>query len=156
MVIMLKDLNEGQNYDNNLIKEMVYEIKKNNEPIVAPYTIKNYEKKLFNIQIRRNKDNLLASYYGYFHNGIFIILNNNKEIVQIINLLLDKNISCTLVPHSYKICFTSLQNKIIIIFNMGNTIEFQKSLFFEIYIPNIQIMNNINKYFQDKRGAKKK
>ena len=156
MVIMLKDLNEGQNYDNNLIKEMVYEIKKNNEPIVAPYTIKNYEKKLFNIQIRRSKDNLLASYYGYFHNGIFIILNNNKEIVQIINLLLDKNISCTLIPHSYKICFTSLQNKIIIIINMGNTIEFQKSLFYEIYIPNIQIMNNINKYFQDKRGAKKK
>ena len=28
MVIMLKDLNEGKNYDDKLIKEAVYEIKK--------------------------------------------------------------------------------------------------------------------------------
>ena len=156
MVIMLKDLNEGKNYDNNLIKEAVYEIKKNSEPIAVPYIHNDYDKKLFNIQIRRSKDNILSSYYGYFHNGFFIILNNKKEIVKIINLQSDKNISCTLIPHSNKICFTSLQNKIIKIINMGNTIEFEKSLFFEVYISNNHIMNNINKYYQDKRGSKKK
>jgi len=156
MVIMLKDLNEGKNYDNNLIKEAVYEIKKNSEPIAVPYIHNDYDKKLFNMQIRRSKDNILSSYYGYFHNGFFIILNNKKEIVKIINLQSDKNISCTLIPHSNKICFTSLQNKIIKIINMGNTIEFEKSLFFEVYISNNHIMNNINKYYQDKRGSKKK
>ena len=156
MVIMLKGLNEGKNYNNNLIEEAVYEIIKNNEPIVAPQIINNYEKNLFNLQIRRSKDNLLASYYGYFQNGILYILNNKRGIVQIISFQLDKKISCTLIPHSYKICFTSLQNKIIEINNIGNTIEFQKLLFFEIYIHNNQIMNNINKYFQDKRGSKKK
>ena len=156
MVIMLKDLNEGKNYDNNLIKEAVYEIKKNSEPIAVPYIHNDYDKKLFNMQIRRSKDNILSSYYGYFHNGFFIILNNKKEIVKIINLESDKNISCTVIPHSNKICFTSLQNKIIKIINMGNTIEFEKSLFFEVYISNNHIMNNINKYYQDKRGSKKK
>ena len=156
MIIMLKDLNEGKNFDDKLIKEAIYEIKKNNEPVVTPDIMNNYEKKLFNIQFRRSKDNILSSYYGYFYNGIFIILNNKKEIVEIINLQLDKNISCTLIPHSYKICFTSLQNKIFEIINLGNSLEIQKSLFFEIYIPNTQIINYINKYFQDKRSFKNK
>ena len=156
MIIMLKGLNEGKNYNNNLIEEAVYEIIKNNEPIVVPYIINNYEKKVFNLQIRRSKDNLLVSNYGYFQNGILYILNSKREILQIINFQLDKNISCTLIPHSYKICFTSLQNKIIEINNTGNTIEFKKLLFFEVYIHNSQIMNNINIYFQEKRSTKKK
>ena len=154
MIIMLKDLNEGNNYDNDLIKETVYEIIKNNEPIAVPYTINNYEKNLFNVKLRRNKDNILTSYYGYFHDGILIILNNKKEIIEIINLQLDSNISCTLILNSYKLCFTSLQNKIVQIINVENIIEFHKLLFFEIYIPDNQIMNNINKYFQNKRSSK--
>ena len=154
MIIMLKDLNEGNNYDNDLIKETVYEIIKNNEPIAVPYTINNYEKNLFNVKLRRNKDNILTSYYGYFHDGILIILNNKKEIIEIINLQLDSNISCTLIVNSYKLCFTSLQNKIVQIINVENIIEFHKLLFFEIYIPDNQIMNNINKYFQNKRSSK--
>ena len=154
MIIMLKDLNEGNNYDNDLIKETVYEIIKNNEPIAVPYTINNYEKNLFNVKLRRNKDNILTSYYGYFHDGILIILNNKKEIIEIINLQLDSNISCTLILNSYKLCFTSLQNKIVQIINVENIIEFHKLLFFEIYIPDNQIMNNINKYFQNKRSNK--
>jgi hypothetical protein len=156
MVIMLKDLNEGKNYDNKLIKEAVYEIKKNNEPIILPFIINNYEQNLFSIQFRRNKDNILSSFNAYFYNGIFIVLNKKKEIEQIINLQLDPNISCTIIQHSSKICFTSLQNKIVIIINLGNNIEFQKSLFFEMYIQNGHIMNSINKYFQNKRGNKKK
>ena len=156
MIIMLKDLNEGKNFDNNLIKEAVNQIKINNEPIASPYINTNYDKNIFNIKLRRNKDNILSCYYGYFHNGIFIILNNKKEIIRIINLQLDKNISCTLTPNSYKFCFTSLQNKIVEMIYIQNTIEFRKSLFFEIYIPNTQIMNNINKYFQDQRVLKKK
>ena len=156
MVIMLKDLNEGKNFDNNLIREAVDQIKKNNEPIVAPYINNNYEKNIFNIKIRRNKDNILSCYYGYFHNGIFIILNNKKEIIRIINLQLDKNISCALTPHSNKFCFTSLQNKIVEIIYMENTLEFRKLLFFEIYIQNSLIMNKINKYFQDQRVPKRK
>ena len=152
MIIMLKDLNEGNNYDNSLIKEAINEIKKNNEPVVTPYMINNYDKKLFSLQFRRSKDNILSSYYGYFYNGVFIILNNKKEIMELINLQLDKNLSCKLIPHSCKICFTSLQNKIIEIINIGNTMEFKKSLFFEIYISNNIILNNINKYFQKKRG----
>ena len=154
MIIMLKDLNEGNNYDNDLIKETVYEIIKNNEPIAVPYTINNYEKNLFNVKLRRNKDNILTSYYGYFHDGILIILNNKKEIIEIINLQLDSNISCTLIVNSYKLFFTSLQNKIVQIINVENIIEFHKLLFFEIYIPDNQIMNNINKYFQNKRSSK--
>ena len=155
MIIMLKNLNEGKNYDDKLIKEAIYEIKKNNEPIVVPSIINNYEQNLFNIQIRRNKDNILSSFNAYFYNGIFIVLNKKKEIEQIINLQLDPNISCTIIQHSSKICFTSLQNKIVIIINMGYNIEFQKSLFVEIHIQNSHIMNNINKYFQNKRGARK-
>ena len=154
MIIMLKDLNEGNNYNNDLIKETVYEIVKNIEPIVVPYIINNYEKGLFNVKLRRNKDNILTLYYGYFHEGILIILNNKKEIIEIIIFLLDKNISCTLIPHSCKICFTSLQNKIVEIINIGNVIEFQRLLFFEIYIPDNQILNKINKYFQNKRGVR--
>ena len=155
MVIMLKDLNEGKNYDNKLIKEAINEIKRNNEPIVVPLIINNYEQNLFSIQFRRNKDNILSSFNAYFYNGIFIVLNKKKEIEQIINLQLDPNISCTIIQHSSKICFTSLQNKIVIIINLGYNIEFQKSLFFEVYIQNNHIMNSINKYFQDKRGKKK-
>jgi len=155
MIIMLKDLNEGKNYDDKLIKEAIYEIKKNNEPIVVPFIINNYEQNLFNIQIRRNKDNILSSFNAYFYNGIFIVLNKKKEIEQIINLQLDPNISCTIIQHSSKICFTSLQNKIVIIINMGYNIEFQKLLFFEMHIQNSHIMNNINKYFQNKRGTRK-
>ena len=150
-IIMIKNLNEGKNYENDLIIEAINEIKKNKEPITFLHDSVNYEKKLFNIQIRRIKDNVLMSCLGYFDNGIFIVFNNKKEIVQIINLQLDKNISCNIVSHSHKICFTSLQNKIVEIINIGNTLEYQKSLFFEVYIQNNKIMNDINKYFQDKR-----
>lgn len=155
MVIMLKDLNEGKNYDDKLIKEAVCEIKNNNELIVVPFILNNYEQNLFNVQFRRNKDNILSSFSAYFYNGIFIILNKKKEIEQIINLQLDPNISCTIIQHSSKICFTSLQNKIVIIINLGYNIKFQKSLFFEMYVENNHIMNKINKYFQNKRGFKK-
>ena len=150
-IIMIKNLNEGKNYENDLIIEAINEIKKNKEPITFLHDSVNYEKKLFNIQIRRIKDNVLMSCLGYFDNGIFIVFNNKKEIVQIINLQLDKNISCNIVSHSHKICFTSLQNKIVEIINIGNTLEYQKSLFFEVYIQNNKMMNDINKYFQDKR-----
>ena len=108
------------------------------------------KKKLFNVQIRRINDNILINGYGYFNNGIFIIFNNKKEVIQIINLQIDKNISLNIISHSNKICFTSLKSKIFEIINKGSTIEFQKSLFFEIYIQNNKIINDINKYFIDK------
>lgn len=154
MILMLRYLNEGENYDNNLIKESVSEIKKNDITITNSNKSYDYSKKLINVQLRRDKDNVLTSYNCYFYNGIFIILNAKKEIIQLINLQLDNNISCTLIPHSYKICFTSLQNNIIEIINKGTSIVFQKSLFFEIYIPNVNIMNSINKYFDDKKRYK--
>ena len=109
------------------------------------------KKKIFDIQLRRNKDNILLSGFGYFKNGIFFIFSNKKEVIQIINLNLDKNISYDIKSHSHKICFTSLQNKIVEIINMGKTIEFLKNLFFEVYIQDINILNDINLYFQDKR-----
>ena len=152
MLIMLKNLNEGKNYDNILIKESIKEIKKNNEPIIIVDNNINYEKKLFNIQMRINKDNKLMTGFGYFKNGIFIVFNNKKEIIYIFNLQIDKNISCNIVQHFHKICFTSLQNKIVEIINKGNTLEFQKTIFFEVYIQNNNIINDINKFFQDKRN----
>ena len=151
MIIMLKNLNEGKNYSNDLIIEAINEIKKNKVQIIIPSEIIDYEKKLFNVQVRRNKDNILINCYGYFFNGIFILFNNKKEIIQIINLQLDKNISCNIVTYSHKICFTSLENKIIEIINIGNTINFKKSLFFEIYIQNKKILEDINKYFKNKK-----
>ena len=151
MIIMLKNLNEGNNYENDLIIEAINEIKKNKEPIIISHDIIDYEKKLFSAQIRRSKDNILMPCFGYFNNGIFIIFNNKKEIVQIINLQFDKNISCNLVHRSNKICFTSLQNKIVEIINMGNILEFQKTLFFEIFIKETKNLNDINKFLQDKR-----
>jgi len=154
-IIMIKNLNEGKNYENDLIIEAINEIKKNKEPITVLHDNVNYEKKLFNIQIRRIKDNVLMTCFGYFNNGILFAFNNKKEVIQIINLQIDKNISCNIASHSHKICFTSLQNKIVEIINMGNTLEYQKSLFFEVYIQDNKIMNDINKYFQDKRYNKK-
>ena len=151
-IIMIKNLNEGKNYENDLVIEAINEIKRNKEPIIIYNDIIDYEKKLFNIQIRRKKDNILIPCYGYFNNGIFIIFNNKKEVVKSINLQLDKNISCNLVSHSHIICFTSLQNKIIEIDNIGNTLEFKKTLFFELYIQNNKIINDINNYFKDKRN----
>ena len=102
--------------------------------------------------MRINKDNKLISGFGYFKNGIFIVFNNKKEIIYIFNLQIDKNISCNIVQHFHKICFTSLQNKIVEIINKGNTLEFQKTIFFEVYIQNNNIINDINKFFQDKRN----
>ena len=154
MIIMIKNLNEGENYDNDLIIEAINEIKKNKEPIVVLHDEVDYDKKLFNIQIRRNKDNILMPCYGYFNNGIFIIFNNKKEIIKIINLQLDKNITYNLVSLSNKICFTSLQNKIVEINNIGNKIQFQKSLFFEVFIQDKNYLSYINKYYQDKRNNK--
>ena len=151
-IIMLKNLNEGKNYENDLIIEAINEIKKNREPIIVPHNIVNYDKKLFNIQIRRIKDNILMPCLCYFNNGIFIIFNNKKEVVQIINLQLDKNISYNIVSHTHKICFTSLTNKIVEIINMGNILKFQNTLFFEIYIQSNEIMNNINQYFKNKKN----
>ena len=150
MIIMLRYLNEGKNYENDLLIEAINEIKKNKVPIILPSEIIDYEKKLFNVQIRRINDNILINGYGYFNNGIFIIFNNKKEVIQIINLQIDKNISLNIISHSNKICFTSLKSKIFEIINKGSTIEFQKSLFFEIYIQNNKIINDINKYFIDK------
>ena len=150
MIIMLRYLNEGKNYENDLLIEAINEIKKNKVPIILPSEIIDYEKKLFNVQIRRRNDNILINGYGYFNNGIFIVLNNKKEVIQIINLQIDKNISLNIIPHSNKICFTSLKNKIFEIINKGTTIEFQKTLFFEVYIQNNKIINDINKYFIDK------
>ena len=151
-IIMLKNLNEGKNYENELIIEAINEIKKNREPIIVPHNIVNYDKKLFNVQIRRIKDNILMSCLCYFNNGIFIIFNNKKEVVQIINLQLDKNISYNIDSHTHKICFTSLANKIVEIINMGNILKFQNTLFFEIYIQSNEIMNNINQYFKNKKN----
>ena len=150
MIIMLKNLNEGNNFEIDLLIDAIKEIKKNKEPIISHEVI-NYEKKIFDIQLRRNKDNILLSGFGYFKNGIFFIFSNKKEVIQIINLNLDKNISCDIKSHSHKICFTSLQNKIVEIINMGKTIEFHNNLFFEVYIQDINILNDINLYFQDKR-----
>ena len=150
MIIMLRYLNEGKNYENDLLIEAINEIKKNKVPIILPSEIIDYEKKLFNVQIRRINDNILINGYGYFNNGIFIIFNNKKEVIQIINLQIDKNISLNIISHSNIICFTSLKSKIVEIINKGSTIEFQKSLFFEIYIQNNKIINDINKYFIDK------
>ena len=151
-IIMLKNLNEGKNYENELIIEAINEIKKNKEPIIIQSNTVDYDKKLFNAQIRRIKDNILMPCLCYFNNGIFIIFNNKKEVIQIINLQLDKNISCNLVSHTHKICFTSLTNKIVEIINMGNVIKFQNTLFFEIFIQSNEIMRKINQYFQDKRN----
>ena len=150
MIIMLRYLNEGKNYENDLLIEAINEIKKNKVPIILPSEIIDYEKKLFNVQIRRINDNILINGYGYFNNGIFIIFNNKKEVIQIINLQIDKNISLNIISHSNKICFTSLKSKIFEIINKGSTVEFQQILFFEIYIQNDKIINDINKYFIDK------
>ena len=54
-------------------------LKKNNEPIVVPFS-NNYEENLFNIQFRRYKDNILSSFNAYFYNGIFIVLNKRKKL----------------------------------------------------------------------------
>ena len=152
MIMMLRNLNEGRNYENDLLIEAINEIKKNKVPIILPTEIIDYEKKLFNIQIRRNYDNILIDGYGYFNNGIFIVLNNKKEVIQIINLQIDKNISFNIISNSNRICFTSLKNKIFEINNKGNTIDFRKTLFFEVYIKSNEIINEINKYFKDKRN----
>ena len=152
MIIMLKNLNEGKNYSNDLVVEAINEIKNNKVPIIIPSEIIDYDKKLSNVQIRRNKDNILINCFEYFFNGIFIILNNKKEIIQIINLQLDKNITYSITSHSHKICFTSLENKIIEIINIGNTIKFKKSLFFETYIQNKKILEDINKFFQHRKN----
>ena len=108
MVIMLKNLNEGNNFEIDLLIDAIKEIKKNKEPIISHEVI-NYEKNIFAIQLRRNKDNILFSGFGYFKNGIFFIFSNKKEVIQIINLNLDKNISCDIKSHSHKICFTCVQ-----------------------------------------------
>ena len=154
MIIMLRNLNEGKNYENDLLIEAINEIKKNKVPIILPSKDIDYEKKLFNVQIRRNNDNILINGLGYFNNGIFIVLNNKKEIIQIINLQIDKNISCNIISNSHKICFTSLQNKIIEIINKGTKIDYQKTLFFEVYIQDNKKIDEINKYFNDKRNNK--
>ena len=154
MIIMLRNLNEGKNYENDLLIEAINEIKKNKVPIILPSKVIDYEKKLFNVQIRRNNDNILINGLGYFNNGIFIVLNNKKEIIQIINLQIDKNISCNIISNSHKICFTSLQNKIIEIINKGTKIDYQKTLFFELYIQDNKKIDEINKYFNDKRNNK--
>ena len=154
MIIMLRNLNEGKNYENDLLIEAINEIKKNKVPIILPSKVIDYEKKLFNVQIRRNNDNILINGLGYFNNGIFIVLNNKKEIIQIINLQIDKNISCNIISNSHKICFTSLQNKIIEIINKGTKIDYQKTLFFEVYIQDNKKIDEINKYFNDKRNNK--
>jgi hypothetical protein len=151
-IIMLKNLNEGKNYDINLMKEAVNEIKKNREPIIVPIRPNNYDKNLFQVNLRRIKDNILTSYNAYFYSGIFIILNNKKEIKQIINLQLDKNIAYSLIPHMNKICFTSVDKKIVELNYTGYTIEFKKSLFFEIQIQNNLITNKIIQFFQEKKG----
>ena len=154
MIIMLRNLNEGKNYENDLLIEAINEIKKNKVPIILPSEVIDYEKKLFNVQIRRNNDNILINGLGYFNNGIFIVLNIKKEIIQIINLQIDKNISCNIISNSHKICFTSLQNKIIEIINKGTKIDYQKTLFFEVYIRDNKKIDEINKYFNDKRNNK--
>ena len=154
MIIMLRNLNEGKNYENDLLIEAINEIKKNKVPIILPSEVIDYEKKLFNVQIRRNNDNILINGLGYFNNGIFIVLNIKKEIIQIINLQIDKNISCNIISNSHKICFTSLQNKIIEIINKGTKIDYQKTLFFEVYIRDNKKIDEINKYFNDKRYNK--
>ena len=154
MIIMLRNLNEGKNYENDLLIEAINEIKKNKVPIILPSEVIDYEKKLFNVQIRRNNDNILINGLGYFNNGIFIVLNIKKEIIQIINLQIDKNISCNIISNSQKICFTSLQNKIIEIINKGTKIDYQKTLFFEVYIQDNKKIDEINKYFNDKRNNK--
>ena len=154
MIIMLRNLNEGKNYENDLLIEAINEIKKNKVPIILPSEVIDYEKKLFNVQIRRNNDNILINGLGYFNNGIFIVLNIKKEIIQIINLQIDKNISCNIISNSQKICFTSLQNKIIEIINKGTKIDYQKTLFFEVYIRDNKKIDEINKYFNDKRYNK--
>ena len=154
MIIMLRNLNEGKNYENDLLIEAINEIKKNKVPIILPSEVIDYEKKLFNVQIRRNNDNILINGLGYFKNGIFIVLNIKKEIIQINNLQIDKNISCNIISNSLKICFTSLQNKIIEIINGGTKIDYQKTLFFEVYIRDNKKIDEINKYFNDKRYNK--
>ena len=154
MIIMLRNLNEGKNYENDLLIEAINEIKKNKVPIILPSEVIDYEKKLFNVQIRRNNDNILINGLGYFNNGIFIVLNIKKEIIQIINLQIDKNISCNIISNSQKIRFTSLQNKIIEIINKGTKIDYQKTLFFEVYIRDNKKIDEINKYFNDKRYNK--
>ena len=154
MIIMLRNLNDGKNYENDLLIEAINEIKKNKVPIILPSEVIDYEKKLFNVQIRRNNDNILINGLGYFNNGIFIVLNIKKEIIQIINLQIDKNISCNIISNSHKICFTSLQNKIIEIINKGTKIDYQKTLFFEVYIRDNKKIDEINKYFNDKRYNK--
>ena len=154
MIIMLRNLNEGKNYENDLLIEAINEIKKNKVPIILPSEVIDYEKKLFNVQIRRNNDNILINGLGYFNNGIFIVLNIKKEIIQINNLQIDKNISCNIISNSHKICFTSLQNKIIEIINKGTKIDYQKTLFFEVYIRDNKKIDEINKYFNDKRNNK--
>ena len=154
MIIMLRNLNEGKNYENDLLIEAINEIKKNKVPIILPSEVIDYEKKLFNVQIRRNNDNILINGLGYFKNGIFIVLNIKKEIIQINNLQIDKNISCNIISNSHKICFTSLQNKIIEIINGGTKIDYQKTLFFEVYIGDNKKIDEINKYFNDKRYNK--
>jgi len=151
MILMIKNLNEGEDYGINLIKDCIAEVVKEKGVVniirgFNYYLSENFTQKIIKIKIIKN-ERKTKIYSCFYNNGLFIILNNINSIfkcyyVKIKNKIIYKR-------NNDKISFICKTGYLIEIKNKGNILNFKEINKLEMIIDKDYIYKELDKFFNN-------
>ena len=151
MILMIKNLNEGEDYEINLIKDCIAEVVKEKGVVniirgFNYYLTENFTQKIIKIKIIKNEKKTKI-YSCFYNNGLFIILNNINSIfkcyyVKIKNKIIYKR-------NNDKISFICKTGNLIEIKNKGNFLNFKEINKLEMIIDKDYIYKELDTFFNN-------